>query len=106
MRENIVSLGETKSYGQMMREAGYTQSTSEQPEKMITEALMAEVEDELTLIRKVKRQAIRNITEIKLKKTDARSLSTIIANLDKVDLSHMARGQMEKNKKISISIDL
>lgn len=106
MRDNITRLGETKTYAQMLKEAGYSESTSDQPKKIITPEILAEVEDELTLIRKVKRQALLEITGSKLKKTDARSLSTIVANLDKVDLSHMARGQMEKNKKISISIDL
>lgn len=106
MRDNITRMGETKTKQQMLIEAGYSESTSDQPGRIITKELMAEVEDELTLLRKVKRKALQEITDIKLKKTDARSLSTIVANLDKVDLSHMARGQMEKNKKISISIDL
>lgn len=107
MRENITTLGETKSKAQMLREAGYSESTANQPSRIITKSLMAEVEDELTLVRKIKRKALQGITGSKLKMCTPKELTDIAAKLDKIDLGHLVKKEAETgDKPIAINIDL
>lgn len=107
MRHNITSLGETKTKGQMLLEAGYSLSTSKQPSRVITPQLLEEVEDELTLVRKIKRKAIQKITDEKLELCSPKDLTDIATKLDKIDLGYLVKKEHESGEKtIAINLDL
>jgi hypothetical protein len=78
VRENMGKVGNTKTLGELMLEAGYAQSTADNPYEIFeSPAVQGGLEDLLKMLDDKRRMAINKITEDKLDKTSPRDLAYI-----------------------------
>ncbi len=109
--ENYGKQGETKSLGSLMIEAGYSPESAKNPNIIIgSETIKEGIEDFTKQLVDKRRRAITHLTEDKLEKSDARSLSSIVdvftkniqllgglpTEINKIDLSNLSNEELAK----------
>lgn len=82
--ENLGAQGNTKSMQKLMLSAGYSEAQSKNPYQILeSETMQEELSGFLDQIDKKRKLAVKHITEVKLKKSSARDLSSINETLTK-----------------------
>lgn len=109
--ENYGTQGETKSLGKLMIEAGYSEESAKNPNLILSSETIKEgIEDFRKQLVDKRRRAITHLTDDKLEKSDARSLSSIIdtftkniqllggqpTEINRIDLSSLSNEELAK----------
>jgi len=92
--ENSGKKGFTKSLGEMIIEAGYSEETAKNPKQIITEEMKAELNPIIEKMEEVRKKAINNITDKKLKDSSARD-NTYIADVLTKNIQLLTGGKTE-----------
>jgi inactivated superfamily I helicase len=95
--ENSGKKGRTKSLGEMIIEAGYSEETAKNPKQIITEEMKLELNPIIEKMEEVRKKAISNITDKKLKDSSARD-NTYIADVLTKNIQLLSGGDTEKIK--------
>lgn len=106
LSDNLGKVGSTKTLGQMILEAGYTESMSKNPAMIFqSETIKEGLRDFVSMLDDKRRLAITHLTEKKLEESDARSLAYI---LDIFTKNHqlLTGGNTEKVAVVEISKEI
>lgn len=96
-----------KSKHTLLKEAGYTEPTQKQPSRILSSPVIKDaLEEELALIRKIKKRALQHITEKKLKETRASDLAHIGERMEKMEVLVGVRKQQKAGGEIAVSVDI
>lgn len=75
--ENYGVKGNTKSLGEMMLEAGYSEESSKNPKQIITEEMQEKINPIITKMEEVRLRALNRITDEKLDSASAKDNASI-----------------------------
>lgn len=101
--ENLGKKGETRSMGELMLEAGYSEAQSKNPHQILEgEAVKEGIEDFVKMLDDKRRMAITKITESKLEQASARDNAYIADILTK---NHqLLTGEETERQGLSINV--
>ena len=104
LSENLGKSGDTKTLGEIMLEAGYSESMARSPSQvMASEAVQEGISEFVKMLDDKRRLALTKITEAKLEKTNAYQLALVTDLLNK-NHELLTGGNTEK-KEININVD-
>lgn len=104
--ENLGVSGSTRSLGELMREAGYSESMCKNPQMVFeSETVQDGIKDFVNQLDDKRKRAITHITESKLEKSTAKDLASIVDILTK-DHQLLTGGDTERSKTIVMDSSL
>jgi len=103
INKNLKEKGLTKTLGEMLLEAGYSEDTSEQPSRIIeSPEIQNAIEPTLDKMRDIRARALQKITDEKLDAEKARDLGSL-ADIMTKNIQLLSGGETERQT-ISIQI--
>ncbi len=99
--DNYGSKGKTKTLGEMIREAGYSESTAINPKIIFTEEMQDRIKPIVEKMERVRTKAIDKITDEKLELASARD-NAYVADLLTKNIQLLTGGETENVKTVLI----